>query len=53
MLSYAPIDDDVDEPSPLREERKPTSMKPIPNQECECKYLITFFIFGVIVLSLA
>lgn len=46
MLSYAPLDDD--EPPP------PTPVVPRPDirKECECSYLVMFFVFGAIILSM-
>lgn len=48
MLSYAPLDDDEIEDLMIK---KPPPPKPDP-RECECTYLVMFFVFGAIVLSM-
>jgi hypothetical protein len=54
MLSYAPLDDDDRETQPLVLKKQP----PLPptsgvgKQECECMYLVMFFVFGAVILSM-
>ena len=48
MLSYAPLDDDeIVEPPP-----RPV-LRPDVRKECECSYLVMFFVFGAIILSMS
>lgn len=48
MLSYAPLDDDEIEENVIKK-----SPPLIPEKkECECTYLVMFFVIGAIILSM-
>ena len=52
MLSYAPLEDDDTETKPLMIKKQPPPVKKTSKQECECVYLVMFFVFGAVILSL-
>jgi hypothetical protein len=49
MLSYAPLDDDEIEEVLIK---KPKPHPQDNRKECECTYLVMFFVFGAIILSM-